>query len=133
MMLDDTTLRILACQIDVPSMTTSAERDAHLRTSAVKVRKELAKTDVDLVALPELSSIDYARETFANLEDIATLTGGKVMSPKKGMKLQNFDADWFGTARSVTINNKFTTIIDGVWNQCNVFRSRLALKTSPAS
>ena len=43
MMLDDTTLRILACQIDVPSMTTSAERDAHLRTSAVKVRKELAK------------------------------------------------------------------------------------------
>ena len=71
MMLDDTTLRILACQIDVPCITNSAERDAHLRTSAVKVRTELAKTEVDLVALPELSSIDYARETFANLADIA--------------------------------------------------------------
>tara|TARA_R110000851_G_scaffold94758_6_gene205770 strand:+ start:663 stop:2288 length:1626 start_codon:yes stop_codon:yes gene_type:complete len=47
------------------------------------------------------------------LEDIATLTGGTVVSVDKGMKLENFDANWFGTAKVVTMDNKQTTIIDG--------------------
>ena len=66
-------LTLLACQIEIPPMTTAAERDAHLATSVAKVRAELeaAKGRVDLVVLPELSSIDYSRETFARLDEIA--------------------------------------------------------------
>ena len=54
-------------------MISTAERDAHLTTSAEKVmaQLELADTSVDLVVLPELSSIDYSREAFAQLSDIA--------------------------------------------------------------
>lgn len=54
-------------------MTTAAERDAHLVSSAAKVRQQLEAVcgAVDLVVLPELSSIDYARETFARLDQIA--------------------------------------------------------------
>ncbi|SLN45226.1 (R)-stereoselective amidase [Roseovarius albus] len=52
-------------------MTTAAERDAHLLTSAAKVRQAIAEQgDVDLVVLPELSSIDYSRETFSRLDEI---------------------------------------------------------------
>ena len=64
-------LRLLACQIGIPAMTTTAERDTHLMQSVAKVRDAIAKRGaVDLVVLPELSSIDYARETFSQLDQI---------------------------------------------------------------
>ena len=47
------------------------------------------------------------------LEDIATLTGGQVVSSEKGMKLDKFNTDWFGKARVVTIDKDHTTIVDG--------------------
>jgi len=47
------------------------------------------------------------------LEDLAVLTGGTLISPSKGLKLDKFTTEDFGTAKLVTINNKFTTIIDG--------------------
>ena len=49
----------------------------------------------------------------ANLEDIATLTGGTVISTKKGMKLENFTGNEFGTCRLVTVTGKNTVIVDG--------------------
>ena len=76
-----------------------------------------------------VKAFGYGDKREANLEDIATLTGGKDMSPKKGMKLQNFDADWFGTARSVTITNKFTTIIDGAGNADEILERVEEIKT----
>lgn len=47
------------------------------------------------------------------LEDIAVLTGGKVISPDKAMSLEKFDKTWFGEARVITITKDNTTIIDG--------------------
>ena len=47
------------------------------------------------------------------LDDIATLTGGQVFSTEKGMRLDKFSYDWFGSARSITITKDQTTIIDG--------------------
>jgi chaperonin GroEL len=51
------------------------------------------------------------------LEDIATLTGGQVVSSEKGMKLDKFNTDWFGKARVVTIDKDNTTIVDGKGNE----------------
>ena len=48
-----------------------------------------------------------------NLDDLSVLTGATTVTPKKGMKLQTFNPDWFGTARLVTITKRSTTIIDG--------------------
>lgn len=46
------------------------------------------------------------------LEDIAVLTGGTVFSTDKGMKLgEQFNPDWFGTAKKVTVSRDETTII----------------------
>ena len=47
------------------------------------------------------------------LEDIATLTGGVVFDKDKGMKLEKFSWEWFGEARTVTIEKEQTTIVDG--------------------
>ncbi|MDB4543218.1 chaperonin GroEL [bacterium] len=47
------------------------------------------------------------------LEDIAIVTGATVVSPKKGMKLENVTGAEFGKARLLTSTSKSTTIIDG--------------------
>ena len=47
------------------------------------------------------------------LEDIAVTTGGIVFDKQKGMKLDKFSWEWFGEARTVTIEKEQTTIVDG--------------------
>lgn len=70
-MSSEPTLNILACQITIPATNDVAARDAHLQTSVDKVRRELANGSVDLVVLPELSTIDYSRDAFSNLDTLA--------------------------------------------------------------
>ena len=47
------------------------------------------------------------------LEDIAITTGGVVFDKQKGMKLDKFSWDWFGEARTATIEKELTTLVDG--------------------
>jgi len=47
------------------------------------------------------------------LDDIAITTGGQVFSKDKGMKLDKFSWEWFGEARTVTVEKEQTTIVDG--------------------
>jgi chaperonin GroEL len=48
------------------------------------------------------------------LEDLATLTGGQVISEDLGIKLENVTLDMLGRAKKVTITKDDTTIVDGV-------------------
>jgi chaperonin GroEL len=56
---------------------------------------------------------DFGERRKLILEDIATITGGQVFSKEKGMKLDKFSWDWFGSARTVTVSKETTTIVDG--------------------
>jgi chaperonin GroEL len=56
---------------------------------------------------------DFGDRRLHILEDIATVTGGQVVSPEKGMKLDKFNSDWLGSARLVTVAKETTTIVDG--------------------
>src|SRR3712207_4651955 len=49
----------------------------------------------------------------AMLEDIATLTGGQVISEDLGIKLENVTIDMLGRAKRIRIDKENTTIIDG--------------------
>ncbi|MGH6890498.1 MAG: chaperonin GroEL [Rhizomicrobium sp.] len=49
----------------------------------------------------------------AMLEDIATVTGGQVISEDLGIKLENVKLNMLGTAKKVRITKDDTTIIDG--------------------
>src|SRR4051794_33765508 len=49
----------------------------------------------------------------AQLQDIAILTGGQVISEEVGLKLENVTLDLLGQARKVTITKDETTIVDG--------------------
>jgi chaperonin GroEL len=49
----------------------------------------------------------------AMLEDIATITGGKLISEDLGEKLENVKLTDLGTAKKITIDKDNTTIVDG--------------------
>jgi chaperonin GroEL len=49
----------------------------------------------------------------AMLQDIATLTGGQVVSEEVGLKLENVTVDLLGRARKVVVTKDDTTIVEG--------------------
>jgi chaperonin GroEL len=49
----------------------------------------------------------------AMLEDIAILTGGKVITEDIGVKLEKVEVDWLGEAKKVVIDKDNTTIVEG--------------------
>lgn len=49
----------------------------------------------------------------AMLEDIATLTGGTVISEERGYKLESATLDYLGTAEKINIDKDNTTIVNG--------------------
>ena len=56
---------------------------------------------------------DFGERRTHILEDIATLTGGTVISKQKGMRLDKISFDQLGTSRGITIEKEKTTIVDG--------------------
>lgn len=64
----------------------------------------------------------------AMLEDLAVLTGGVVVSPDLGIKLEGVALDSLGTARRVTIDKDDTTIIDGAGDAAAIAGRVAAIK-----
>jgi chaperonin GroEL len=62
----------------------------------------------------------------AMLEDIAILTGGKVISEEVGFKLENTTFDMLGQAKKIITDKDNTTIIDGAGSE-NDIQGRLKL------
>ena len=70
------------------------------------------------------------------LEDIATLTGGQVVSEETGIRLENVVIGMLGTARRVIVDKDNTTIVGGSGAKANVegrvaqIRKQIELTTS---
>lgn len=56
----------------------------------------------------------------AMLQDIATLTGGQVISEDLGIKLESVTLDMLGKAKKVTISKDDTTIVDGAGDKADI-------------
>jgi chaperonin GroEL len=61
----------------------------------------------------------------AMLGDIATLTGGQVVSEEVGLKLENTTLDLLGRARKVVVDKENTTIVEGAGTEADV-KGRIA-------
>jgi len=72
----------------------------------------------------------------AMLEDIAVLTGGKVVSEEVGMSLEDATLEDLGSAKRVVITKENTTVIDGagsaddIATRVNMIRAQLESSTS---
>jgi chaperonin GroEL len=67
-----------------------------------------------------VKSPSYGEKRKNFMEDLALLTGGKVISEEKGIKMENFTEDFFGEAERVTISAESTTIIGGQGNKIDI-------------
>ncbi|MCP4163245.1 MAG: chaperonin GroEL, partial [Deltaproteobacteria bacterium] len=61
----------------------------------------------------------------AMLEDIAILTGGKVISEEIGLKLESTDLEDLGSAKMIKVEKENTTIINGVGDE-SLIKERIA-------
>jgi chaperonin GroEL len=72
----------------------------------------------------------------AILDDIAILTGGRVLAEELGVKLENVQLEELGTAKRVAIDREATTIIGGagskaaIEGRCNELRKQIEETTS---
>lgn len=66
------------------------------------------------------------------LQDIATLTGGVVISEEQGMNFENVELDVVGTARKIIVTKDETTIIEGAGKQAAV-KERIAQISAQAA
>ncbi|CAN6871512.1 unnamed protein product, partial [Brassica oleracea] len=72
----------------------------------------------------------------ANLQDLAALTGGEVITDELGMNLENVDLGMLGTCKRVTVSKDDTVILDGagdktaIEERCEQIRSAIELSTS---
>ncbi|GLJ10998.1 hypothetical protein SUGI_0140010 [Cryptomeria japonica] len=72
----------------------------------------------------------------ANLQDLATLTGGQMITEELGMKLEKVEYEIFGTAKKVTVSKDDTIILDGggdkksIEERCEQIRAAIETSTS---
>ncbi|KAH9305491.1 hypothetical protein KI387_009895, partial [Taxus chinensis] len=72
----------------------------------------------------------------AYLQDLATLTGGQMITEELGMKLEKVEYEMFGTAKKVTVSKDDTIILDGggdkksIEERCEQIRAAIEASTS---
>ncbi|XP_040374102.1 chaperonin CPN60-2, mitochondrial isoform X2 [Rosa chinensis] len=72
----------------------------------------------------------------SNLQDLAVLTGGTVITEELGLNLEKVDLDMLGTCKKVTISKDDTVILDGagdkkeIEERCEQIRSAIEASTS---
>ena len=108
-------LKLLACQIAIPAMTSNGEKLGHLDRVIKRIDTELQGNSVDIIVLPELSNIDYSRPAFDNLTDLA--------EPIDGPSFQAFAA--LATRRQTTVVFGMATVRDGKYYITQVVINRL--------
>jgi len=110
--------RLVSVKELLPILEGASQTDSSLLVIAEDIDGEALSTLIvnkmrGMLKVVAVKAPDFGDRRAAVLEDIATVTGGTVVSPEKGMKLDRFNSEWFGTSRVVTVTKDTTTIVDG--------------------
>ena len=109
--------RLTAIKELLPILEGASQQSKSLLVIADDIDGEALSTMVvnkmrGILPIVAVKAPEFGDRKKAMLEDIATLTGGTVISSEKGMILDKFDPSWLGKANKVTVGKDSTTIID---------------------
>ena len=114
-------LRLLACQIAIPATRDAATRDAHVQRVVRLLDGQLAATPADLVVLPELSTLEYSRASFARLDELAEPADGASFAAFSALARRHGTAVCYGCARRGARGFHISQAVlgrDGEWLGC---------------
>jgi chaperonin GroEL len=80
----------------------------------------LVVNNMRIVKVAAVKAPGFGDRRKAMLQDIATLTGGTVISEEIGMELEKATLEDLGQAKRVVITKDNTTIIDGIGNEADI-------------
>lgn len=72
---------------------------------------------------------EFGERKKENLQDIATITGGKVITKKLGLDIKEVDTEIFGRANYVIVKKESTMIVGGFGNHEEIHARALDIKT----
>jgi chaperonin GroEL len=96
-------LLILCENIDGPALSMLVTNNVHDTFRSVVVRAP-----------------GFGHRRVAELEDLAALLGGTVVSPESGLALENVRIEHLGQAAKVTVSERFTTLVGGAGSKTYV-------------
>ena len=110
--------RITAVKELLPVLEYASQQNRSLLIVAEDVDNEALATLIvnkmrGILKVCAVKAPDFGDRRTLILEDMAILTGGQVISPNKGMKLDKLKTEWLGECRMATIEKEDTTIVDG--------------------
>ncbi len=91
--------QILACQLLIPATLTRRDRQQHVDNAVTKISTALDQKGADLVVLPELATVDYSREAFEQLKQLAESLEGSSVNKMQEFARHHKTAITFGMPR----------------------------------
>ena len=110
-------MRILACQINIPAIDSREKQLHHIDTVIQKLETELTDKNVDLVVLPELSTIEYSAENFKNIALFSEELYGETYEKFSAFCRRNHVAICYGMPREEDNNAYISQVTLGLNGQ----------------
>ncbi|KVH91053.1 Chaperonin Cpn60 [Cynara cardunculus var. scolymus] len=116
--------------------TISANGEREIGELIAKAMEKVGKEGVITIQVCAIKAPGFGENRKANLEDLATLTGGQLITEELGMNLDNLELEMLGSCKKVTVSKDDTVVLDGagakksIEERCEQIRSAIESSTS---
>ena len=109
---------LLACQVAVPLVRSVDDKFAHIDRVTEKADRHLQERRADMLVLPELSTIEYSRESFSLLSELAEPLDGPSAERMRALAIEHNTTVVFGMPRRESDEYFISQVVIGSDGNC---------------